>query len=309
MLDNSIRILNFDDSIVKQKKLLEQYKNNILDLKDLAPEARLWANSKVRAAVEKRVKNSSKNSPTFLGSGDFHHISEILISQFNQPLTVIVFDFHPDWDTSFPRFGCGSWVTEVLKKKNISKVFLIGVSSNDIDSFRIHSGNLASLRDNRVEIYPYEHLPSKTFLKKVPENVCLSVDRGNFFNEIHWQELKGMNMEEFFLRIKSRISAKQAYVSIDKDCLQSDFALTNWEEGKFSLEEFLLLLKHIKENLDIVGLDIVGDYSPIRIKGTIKKVASYFDHPKRIKAAGLTTDSINYINESTNLKILELINS
>ena len=118
MLNNSIRILNFDDSVVKQKKLLAAYKNEILDLKNLRSIARNWVNPKTRGLIENRIKDSAINSITFLGSGDFHHISEILISRFKEPLTVISFDFHPDWDTLPPRFGCGSWVSEVLKRKN-----------------------------------------------------------------------------------------------------------------------------------------------------------------------------------------------
>lgn len=309
MLNKLIRILDFDDSIIKQKNLLSKYENNILDLKDLGPWARYWINAKVRGIIEKRIHNSLKNSITFLGSGDFHHISEILISQFNEPLSVIVFDFHPDWDTRPPRFGCGSWVSEVLKKKDILKILLLGVSSKDISSFEIHSGNLESLKDNRVEIYPYAHAPSKTFLRKIPGNISVTVDRGIFFNTIYWQELCNKNLEEFFRQVLNRIPSKNVYVSIDKDCLKNDYALTNWEEGLFSLDELLSLLKLIKENTDIVGLDISGDYSPISIRGMCKKILSHFDHPKNIKAKDSPVSLTTSINEDTNLKILQLLYS
>ncbi|MCX5697464.1 MAG: arginase family protein [Candidatus Omnitrophica bacterium] len=308
MLDKSIRILNFDDSVVKQKKLLAKYNNDILDLKYLGPRARYYSTGKVRNTIELRIRGSQRDSVTFLGSGDFHHISEILISQFSEPINVIVFDFHPDWDNALVRYGCGSWVNEILKRRNVSKVFLIGVSSPDIDSFDIQSGNLGSLKGSRVEIYPYEHAPSRTFMKKIPQNVSMNVEKGLFFNRIHWKELKNMDPDDFFRQILSRISVKETYISIDKDCLKQDSALTNWEEGKFPLDELLPLLKQIKENLDIVGMDIAGDYSPIYLNSIVKKAVSYLDHPKAVKAAALPEALVTSLNEETNLKLLQFMN-
>jgi arginase family enzyme len=309
VLTKSIRILNFDDSITKQKNLLSQYENQVLDLKDLGMQARCWVNSNIRSVIQKRIQNSPKNSITFLGSGDFHHVTELLLAQFDEPLSVITFDFHPDWDTLPPRFGCGSWVNEVLKRKNIAKFILLGVSSADISSFNIQSGNLSSLKDDRVEIYPYSHHPSLIFLKKIPENVSVKTGKRLFFNRIYWDELKNKNLEDFFQNLLKRMPTRKVYVSIDKDCLSNDYALTNWEEGKFSLEEILRLLKLIKQNLDIAGLDITGDYSPIAVKGIFKKITSHLDHPKDIKANTLPESFITALNEETNLKILKLLNS
>lgn len=308
MLNNSISVLNFDDSILKQKKIFTRYKFEVLDLKGIGTIARNWVNLKTRGIIEDRIKNSAKNSVTFLGSGDYHHISEILISRFNEPISVIDFDFHPDWTLMPPRFGCGSWVNEVLRKKNILKFIMLGVSSDDLSSPDIQTGNLGSLKDGRVEIYPYEHKPSPAFLKRIPKNVSLTIKNGIVFNRIYWSELKDKNLNDFFYELLKRIRQKRVYVSIDKDCLKNEYALTNWEEGKFSLDGLLFLLKLIKENLDIVGLDISGDHSPVSVKGVIKKIASFLDHPKRIKATTLPEPVVTSINEETNLKILEALN-
>ena len=307
MLNRSIRILDFDDSIVKQQNLISRYKTEIIDLKDLAPKVRLWMNKKTKEETENRIHGSSKDSITFLGSGDFHHISSILINQFHQPFSVIIFDFHPDWDTLPPRLGCGSWVNQILENKNIEKCILIGVSSDDISSWWVQSGNLDSLKDNRVEIYPYAHKPSKAFFKRIPENISFGFQKHLLFNKIYWNELKGKNLEDFFLSLLKRIPTKEVYISIDKDCLKRDYALTNWEEGHLSLDELLLILKLIKENLDIVGVDIAGDYSKICIKSKFKTILSYFDHPRELTANKFSGSVIAAINEETNLRILELL--
>jgi len=307
MLNKSIRVLNLDNSVVKQQNLTSRYKTEIIDLREVGPRLRLWMDSKAVAQIKERIRDSSKDSATFLGSGDFHHISAILINQFQDPLSVIIFDFHPDWDTLSPHMGCGSWVNQVLKNENIRKCVLIGVSSDDISSWRVQSLNLESLKEDRVEIYPYAHKPSKVFLKRIPKNSSLKPKNHLLFSEITWTELKNKNLKEFFSSILKRMPTDDVYISIDKDCLKSDSAVTNWEEGYLSLDELLLMLKLIGENLNIAGVDITGDYSKICIESKFKRLLSYFDHPKRLISDKLSQPQITAINENTNLKILEAL--
>jgi arginase family enzyme len=309
MLNRSIRILNFDDSVIKQQTLISRYKTEIIDLKDLAPRARIWLGKKTKKEIERRIQGLTKNSITFLGSGDFHQVSHILINQFDEPICVILFDFHPDWDILPPRLGCGSWVTETLKNRTILKFILVGVSSRDLSSPWIHTGNTKSLRGNRVEIYPYSHCPSSVFLKRIPENFSIKIERKLFLNKIHWNELKGKNLINLFLPILKRIPTPKVYLSIDKDCLRNEYSITNWEEGLFSLEELLLILKLIMDHVDIVGVDIVGDYSEISVQGKFKQFISYLDHPVGLKTKYLSDALITEVNEGTNIRILELLNS
>ncbi len=218
-----------------------------------------------------------------------------------------MFDHHPDWDIIQPILSCGSWVTRILKKANIKKVVLLGISSNDISSISIQTGNTRSLQNDRVEIYPYEHKSTFTMLKDVPKCISLDIERGIFRKKINWKELKGKDLAEFFLSVLKRIPTKEVYLSIDKDCLKSDYALTNWEEGNFKLDELLTILKLIKENLKIVGMDIVGDYSLPLTKGMLRGLVSYFDHPKNFSAKGKEESFITSVNEKTNLEILTLL--
>lgn len=304
-----VRILNFDDSVLKQKALLTRYQAEIIDLEYLAGRARLWMNARTREIIRSRLRNLAKNAITFLGSGDFHHVSSILINQIAEPVTLIVFDLHPDWDTLPPRLGCGAWVTEALKNKNILKCLLIGISSTDISTWHLQSANLGSLRDNRLEIYPYIHSPSSVFLKSVPQNISITCQKTLGYRKIFWQELKGKNLPDFFLSIIKRLPVNKVYVSIDKDCLKKEYSLTNWEEGNLMLDELLLMLRLIKENLEIIGADITGDYSRERGLNWLKSFCSKCDHPEHFSAAGVLEPLISATNEQANLKILGLLNS
>lgn len=307
MLHDVIRILNFDGSVVRQKDLLGRHKAEVIDLTYLASSARLCADRKTEDAVRLSLGVSAGNSVTFLGSGDFHHISHVLLRQFSEPLCVVDFDFHPDWETLPPRLGCGSWINQALNNKNILKFILIGVSSSDISSPSIQTGNLAALRDDRLEIYPYSHEPSPVFLRRVPPNISVRAEGSFLRTLIHWNELKDRDLKGFLLGLLKRLPAKKIYITIDKDCLKKEYAVTNWEEGMFSLDELLLMLRLIKENADIVGADITGDYSRASIGRGLKRFLSDLDHPKSIAADGLSDDLITAVNEKTNLKILDIL--
>jgi hypothetical protein len=309
MLNKSIRILDFDGSVTKQQNLVAQYETEIIDLKDLGPRARIWLDKKTKKEIEKRIQGSAKNSFTFLGSGDFHQVSHILINQFDPPICVILFDFHPDWDILPPRLGCGSWVTGSLRNKNILKFILMGVSSKDLSSPWIQTGNINSLEGDRVEVYPYSHPPSFTFFRRIPENLSIKNKKGLLLKKIYWNELKGKNLIKLFPFLLKRLPTPRVYLSIDKDCLRNEYALTNWEEGMLSLEELLMMLRLIKDHVDIVGMDIVGDYSEISIRGNFKKFISYLDHPGGLKTKYLSDALITEVNEGTNIRILELFNS
>lgn len=306
MLSDTVRILNFDGSLLRQTGLIERYRPDIVDLSEVGPSARLWTNKKNAAAIQAALQPQAKHAITFLGSGDFHHISHLLVRQFAEPLTLIVFDFHPDWDILPPRLGCGSWVTRTLGLPNINKVLLLGTSSDDLSSPAIQTGNLRALKDNRLEIYPYQHEPTKVLLRNVPPNSSIHAGRRKFFSKITWTELQGRNMENVIGSVLQRCSTK-AYISIDKDCLRPEHALTNWEAGRFSLDELLQLLKILQENMEIVGLDITGEYSEPVVSGSMKALCSRFDHPARYSARAASSESIDTINEETNLRLLELL--
>lgn len=307
MLSHTIRVINFDGGLIRQTELVSKYQTEVIDAIDIGPRARFWLNHTTKRQLEERLKNSTRNALTFLGSGDFHHITYILTAQFQEPFTLIVFDFHPDWDILPPRLGCGSWVTAALGKAQVAKCLLIGVSSNDISSFSIQTGNLAALENDRVEIYPYAHPPSKTFFKRVPKNVSIAVRDGIFLRTIYWTELKTKHGGEFFRTILSRIPTQKVYLSIDKDCLQAAYAATNWEEGQMPLDELLLMLRIIKEEKEIIGADIAGDYSPVLIDGWFKKKCSELDHSKKTSSTGMSPEGIQRLNQLTNLKIAEVL--
>jgi len=308
LLNNKVRILNFDNSVTRQNDFVARFRPVVVDLQKIASPARIWLDRRTEKEIKSLFSLELMNAITFLGSGDFHHISSLLIDQFIDPISVIVFDNHPDWDILPPKTGCGSWVSRVLKKPNVQQVILLGISSDDISTFNIQTGNLASLTDNRLEIYPYAHAATRVFLRQVPENRSLGLKKKMFNSNIYWQGLKDQqDLAQFSRQLLANLKTKQVYVSIDKDCLKSGYALTNWEEGSLELEELLTILKVIKEHADIVGLDITGEYSEVKIRNKVKSFCSRLDHPKNFSAKDKLLPLVDSINSQTNIRILELL--
>lgn len=307
MTDKRPLILDLDGSITIQKALLSLHDPEIIDLKDIAPEARFWMNKKTKAALKDRIKSRRNNAVTFLGSGDFHHIANILIEDIKEPVTIIDFDHHPDWDIMLPMLHCGSWVKKTLVQANVKKIIELGPSSDDLSDIWIQTCAIDALKDSRLEIYPYSHPTTTTYLKRVPNNISIRTTNGPLTSRICWNDLKDKNIPEFLRHLLKRLPSENVYVSIDKDCLTNHYSLTNWEEGRLSLDDLLLSLRVIKQNSNIVGVDICGDYSKPVLAGRLKNFIVKMNHPKGNRAETMPLNDVTRINEETNLKILELL--
>ncbi len=170
MLSGQLRILNFDDSLTKQKNLINRFNPEIVNFKDISSDARLWMSLNTSKDVLKKLHIQSRNHVTFTGSGDYHHVSSLLISKFEQPITLIIFDHHPDWDICPPKLGCGSWVTHVLNNYNVGEILIFGVSSDDLSFPSIQTANLKALKHSRLKIFPFEMENTPVLFRNIPDN-------------------------------------------------------------------------------------------------------------------------------------------
>lgn len=306
---DKIRILDFDGSVLEQNRLLNFFCKSpnsaqIIDFKDIAPSCRYMATSRQLSKIKHKLENTLSDAITFYGSGDFHHISSVLISQVQYPVSVIVFDNHPDWDTMSPCISCGSWIREICKMDNVKKVILLGQSSNDLSTAGMFTAYFKGIKNRKLEIFPYERNLSRVYFHYLKSCESFGSKCDFFGSTISWNNLRQKNIN-FLDELLKHIPTENVYVSIDKDCLMKQYALTNWEEGLLPLEWLLKALSAIKSQKNIVGMDITGEYSPILIKNPLKKFLSFFDHPKQA-AKSVEYSEIISTNETTNLKILEL---
>jgi hypothetical protein len=203
-----------------------------------------------------------KLSPFLLyGSGDFHHLSALWIRHLNQPVIVVSFDNHPDWDVRPPKWGCGGWVNRALELPHVRRVSVWGCGNFECWWPWQFFGNRRAERRGDLEVHPWaDDRPWKDRQR-----------RGAILRE-NWQER--------FQSFVADLTGANVYITIDLDCLRPDEAVTNWESGRFTAADLQWALKGLREKCLLIGGDICGAYSSPRYARPKQRFAAEFDHPK-----------------------------
>src|SRR5207237_2921907 len=90
--------LNLDDAWPN-----EQLGLSSTDLRNWGPQLRFSAPPSL---VEKFYRECGARFGAFnvYGSGDFHHLSALLVRRVKEPVVLVSFDNHPDWDIRPPKW-------------------------------------------------------------------------------------------------------------------------------------------------------------------------------------------------------------
>jgi arginase family enzyme len=271
-----LTLLHVDDALESQPDFIRACTNADAELIWVAEDAsaiRLWGKQQklddFREALVKLL-TSDKSEPrlTFMGSGDFHHITTFLVAfaleNQSAPITIIHFDNHPDWVKFENGMHCGSWISRALKHPRVEKIITLGVCSHDLRRPERKGANLTLLSQGRLELYPYDHAPSR---------VKRDYGRGASFEQkdgaLHWKTIRSLGERDFTGHLLSRIETQSVYLTIDKDVLAREDAITNWDQGCMRMPYLLSLVKEIGKRHSVIGADVTGDYSTPRYFGAI----------------------------------------
>src|ERR1700681_2094874 len=86
---------------------------------------------------------------------------------------------------------------------------------------------------------------------------------------------------ERFVEFVQALGGSNLYVTIDLDCLRAEEAVTNWESGRFTVEDVAWALTQLRaSSAPIVGGDICGAFSPPVYARRKQRFAAEMDHPK-----------------------------
>lgn len=298
--------LNTDQSIPAQSRLYENM-DVVEDMGHQSRNLRLWADNLGLAYLRQRIHylRQKHTEPwlTFLGSGDFHHFTLALLESLpkDEPVTLILVDNHPDWFCEHPVFHCGNWISGVLALPEIESVILVGQDSTDLRGYHFWNAPLPDLCSGRLRLYPYRRAGSFIPLKWPNSVKGVSASTKNLFGtHINYTTIASMGEEQFFEKLAGELAGQHVYLSIDKDCLQQNAAITDWEQGCLSLSGLLCGIRHLREHCTIVGADICGERAQQELVGFAKRLdARRLRHNKSIMA------EINGLNEKTNLELLQ----
>lgn len=253
-------VLNFDDSAGKPNHSLE------VDLSAWQEKIRFgckWDQFKqLEHYLSDQLPDSSKLGTVLMGSGDYHHLTQLLLSRLptDQTIHLIVCDNHPD-NMRYP-FGihCGSWVHWASKLENVARIDVLGISSTDISVGHAWENHWTALQKGKLHYW----------------SVRQNAEWTRFIGAKNsWHGFE--NPDDLISNFLVEISALKypVYLSIDKDVLSKDVVKTNWDQGHF-LESHLHDLIHAC-HAKLIGADITGDVSAYHYQSFFKRFLSASD--------------------------------
>lgn len=289
------RVLDLDGSLRLQRDFLRASNATVSPLESFGPLLRYICRREDRGRFERRLNPSDAGRLTFFGSGDFHHLTFSLLKQFREPMSVVVFDQHPDWDVTSPLPCCGTWVNDALRLPHIERIIVLGAGDEDLGGAQLWRGNRAALRSGRLEIYPATLETSLWPGMEDFETACGKRRRGRFL----WKTLKNNGWNAVLDGVLARLPTKRLYISVDKDCLQSQFARSNWDTGELELSDVCAAIERLRRDCELVGADVTGEWSVPRFRRAWVRALSTADHPKQ---EAPTLEELS-VNARTNLEL------
>lgn len=261
-------MLHLDDALEQQTEFVEQCERNgarHIEAKDIGARMRLWGRNAVIEELQQKLQHFAADGAGgaalwFMGSGDFHHVSALHIAQAADaaegPITVLHFDNHPDWVRYDGGMHCGSWVNRAAAHPNVAKIITLGVCSKDLHRPEWRGAQMQLLTQGKLELFPYSHAPSR-----VRHDYGQGASYVQKDGHLHWRTIAQAGEDAFLEHVLTRINTPQVYLTIDKDVLVQEDAITNWDQGQMRLPFLLRLIAAIGQRHRIVGADVTGDYS------------------------------------------------
>lgn len=203
----------------------------------------------------------------FTGSGDYHHLSYLLLQRLkvDRPVQLIVCDNHPD-NMIYP-FGihCGSWVYHASRLPQIDKIHVLGIGSPDIGLGHAWENHLRPLLTKKLHYW------------------SIGVDT-RWLNWLGARECNHRfdNADSLMSAFLRQLGRDPVYLSLDKDVLSPRVVQTNWDQGSFEVKHLELLIQACADRL--VGMDVTGEVSSCNYQSRFKRWLSAADGQPLVSA-------------------------
>ncbi len=296
-----IQILDLDGSLLLEDELRARHEPSILRFADWGPHIRMACSFGRFRRFEQALSamlaatHDAGRAITLCGSGDFHHVSLALVRRLHTPINLLVVDNHPDWMRGVPFLHCGTWLYHAARLPHVARVFHLG-GNVDFDNYYRWMAPWPLLRSGKIAVFPAIRQLRRGRWSEVP-NEPLRRTRAT--------PLSARRLEALLTPLRQELRSRPLYISLDKDVMVEKEAVVNWDSGFLTLAEVGDALEvFIRESAgNFAGMDIVGDWSPVKLRGFLRHVTHFTEHP----ALKIDPEEAGKRNQQTNLGLLKVI--
>ena len=298
-----IRVVDLDGSVPSQRKLIKLYRPSVHQLEHWGPRVRLGCSSGRFDRFERSLSRAlggpvdDEAHATFLGSGDFHHVSLALLRRQRRPVNLLVIDNHPDWMRKIPFVHCGTWLYHAARLPQVKQIFHVG-GDVDFDNYFQWLAPWDELNRGKIVVLPAVRRLRGWRWAKVGNDALL----GKSYPAAPYSLPPG-RLKDFLRPYRRDLTSRPLYISLDKDVLRADYAPVNWDSGHMSVMQLRAVMEAflMAAGGNLAGIDIVGDWSPVRLRGLFRRALHLTEHPSlRVESFAATR-----ANEQTNLALME----
>jgi arginase family enzyme len=299
------RVLDLDGSILGQRKLLRLYRPTVYSLKHWGPRIRLGCSPGRFARFERKlarklgVQIDTEPHVTFVGSGDFHHVSLALLRRQAQPVNLLVIDNHPDWMRRIPFLHCGTWLHHAAQLPQVKQIFHVG-GDVDFDNYFQWLAPWQAIERGKIVVLPGIRRFRGWRWAKFGNDPLLWRS-----NAAAPYSLPPGRLKEFLRPFRRDLASRPLYISLDKDVMAANVAPVNWDSGYLTVLQTRAILEAFLMAADgmVTGIDVVGDWSPVRLKGMFRRILHFTEHP----ALHVESFPATRANELVNLSLMESV--
>lgn len=290
------RILDLDGSILHQRGVA--VRGRVVPLRDWGPPVRLACGfgrfRQLEQTLAQRLGSEQDATPalTLFGSGDFHHVSLALVRRLTTPVNLLVFDKHPDWMRGVPLLHCGTWLYHAARLPHVERVFHVG-GELDFDNGYRWLAPWPLLRSGKIVVLPA--------LRRFQRGGWASIRHEPLRAEPD-QPADLRRVETLLRPYRDELARRPLYVSFDKDVLTAADAAVNWDSGLLRLTEAVDVLDGFLRLAGgrLAGADLLGDWSPVMVRGGLRRLLHWSEHPRLVVDA----DDAAARNEQANLTLM-----
>jgi hypothetical protein len=296
-----IRILDLDGSLSSQKELTARHQPAQYGHQEWGPCIRLACSfgrfRRFEEALTACLGSDSDAQPTLTlyGSGDFHHLSLALLRRVQTPINLLVLDNHPDWMRGVPFLHCGTWLYHAARLPQVERIFHVG-GDVDFDNYYQWMAPWRWLHSGKITVLPGYRRYQRGSWSRIPHEPLRNQSDS---------PASAVRVAELLHPFRAELARRPLYISLDKDVMGASEAVVNWDSGHLVLSEVCAILETFLEaaQFDLTGMDIVGDWSPVRCRGWLRHLMHVTMHPALAVDAALATR----VNQHTNLALLECV--